>query len=640
MVSTRSPSTHLSGRIGNAFLRDMYHQDERSSDLGNPRGGELLRSIPCLHSAANRVLQPALSILHTIYAIYHLCRPANGRTAGSSASYMLFAAILDAAAIPFYVLAAIISKVQHQDKTYGWDTMFETKLAADKIIYSTFLGCSVVGGLHLAALVIDIYLAVIFRKIAKLPPDMNPLEDSLSARPHKRSKSEVTEKHLSGSTAVGSNRGSLAQDPLMVPTVPIPFMRTRENSDPSLRNPQFADDKRSSYYSCQSARYSRSDLPSQAIKQFAQANRSKTDVARTPAYKRGSPSRPQSAIISNPPMLDTLQPEPTEAHLRDPSGVSSLTTMDNWITYGSEPPSPTSRTSGETMREKSPLNSRPGSPDDNLAYRGVRYNFEHTSEVGAPYAPLQLYNDDENVYGKAHTDNLYRGELDLGGKNNSPSEEEHAGGQTGFLLNPLEMNPPTPSPFEINEKRSLRSKGSLPREALADIPNLSVENSHSTPVKGAKEDKMRSYGELGQSPFSRGQGIHDDNDDDFLGPSKSAKTRWRRKSGKFTTYESLKADIDDSDGEGSKAVAPGETDRKGRVVSNTGIDLGTGPYSSYIAELGVGRLRDVSGKVAEEGRAGPNQVQETEAPRKLTRPRRLSKPGEIKAAGWARWRGL
>lgn len=76
-----------------------------------------------------------------------------------------------------------------------------------------------------------------------------------------------------------------------------------------------------------------------------------------------------------------------------------------------------------------------------------------------------------------------------------------------------------------------------------------------------------------------------------------------------------------------------ESDRKGRVVSNSGADFGPNvsggsalSYGNYIAGLGVGRRRDVSGKVAEEGRVGINKATD-------------EKP-TVRAAGWARFAGL
>ncbi|KAF4206314.1 hypothetical protein CNMCM8980_009117 [Aspergillus fumigatiaffinis] len=112
----------------------------------------------------------------------------------------------------------------------------------------------------------------------------------------------------------------------------------------------------------------------------------------------------------------------------------------------------------------------------------------------------------------------------------------------------------------------------------------------------------------------------------------------KRNSQKLNTYDSLKQhDADDLDVENEIPPVPtdpalADGDRKGRVVSNSGADIGRHDfgsgsslaYGNYIANLGVGRRRDVSGKIAEEGRGGVV----TESP----------KP--IRAAGWARFAGL
>ncbi|KAL1954442.1 hypothetical protein VTO42DRAFT_1166 [Malbranchea cinnamomea] len=594
---------------------------------------------------------PALSTVHTVYAVFHLCRSTESRPPASSASYMLFAAVLDAGLIPFYVFTAIMAKIEHKDQTYGWETLFQTDLAADKILYSTFLGCSIVGGLHLAALTIDLYLAIVFRKIAKLPPDMNPLEDRFTARSHKRSRSEIAEKHLSGSTAVSSNgnRDSLTKDPLAIPTRPVSFIHTRINSEDSLHDRNVEDEK-SSYYSAQSHRYSRSDLPSQITMQYEKASQRKPAIARARAQKKENPPRPQSAVISTPSPFDVSQLASVEVHPRDPSGVSSLTTTaDNWYTYGSEPPSPMSRTSGEMAREKSPFNTRPGSPDNRvIGYHDAEHDLGYNGNMRNQevFASQQVYNEEENVYDKAHTENLYSREVDLGESHNLLPEEENSGARTRLLMNPLEMNPPTPRPPEAEKTGSIRSKRSIRREALVALSNPPASSGRSTPAKSPHGSKLRNYGELSQSPIQRDTGTKDDDNGTPETPSKNTKTRWQRRSGKLATYKSLKADADDSDGEGATVVTPGEADRKGRVVSNTGINLGAGlgsgspGYSSYIAGLGVGRRRDVSGKVAEEGRAGQTVKEGTETPLNSSRPRRLSKTREYKAAGWSRWKGL
>ncbi len=144
-------------------------------------------------------IAPSVGLLHTLYAVYHLCRSATGRTAASSSSYMLFAAMIDAGLLPFLAFSAFMAHNEHISGAYGWNTLFDVPLMTWYIVYTTFLLCVIEGGLLLISLVLGVYLAIIFRKIAKLPPDMNPLEPNLTARPHKRNKSELatSEKHMS-----------------------------------------------------------------------------------------------------------------------------------------------------------------------------------------------------------------------------------------------------------------------------------------------------------------------------------------------------------------------------------------------------------------------------------------------------------
>ncbi|KAK2779496.1 hypothetical protein FQN52_002429 [Onygenales sp. PD_12] len=591
---------------------------------------------------------PGVSILQTVYGIYHLSRSSAARTPASSASYMLFAAILDAGLIPLYVFTGMMAQAEHTKGTYGWDTLFETKIAADKIIYATFLGCYATAGLHLASLIISLYLAVIFRKISKLPPDMNPLEDNLTSRAHKRTKSEITaiaDKHLSDSSFASSNinRGSIAQDPLITPTRSVPFMHTRADSTDNLE-----ESTRSSYYSAQSHRFSRSDLPSQQLRQYEQAQQPKAAIARTPARGRGTTSRPQSVIINTPP---TSRPGSAVMSNRDPSGVSGVSslTKDNWFVYPSSP-SPPLHEDG-IRSEVSPLPSRLGSPEMGDGNIGEK-DWENTSDsygLGPrggtvirrheTYSPLSYCDDDESKYSRENTENLYEFEEDLGEQNKHYLGTYDRADINPTVFNPLEMNPPTPQPAQ--QQQRLNTTGSVRRIALTDLPNPSVNSQTSTPVKPRPYSTLEpNYGR--SSPFDTADDINNLSNNTPTSASKNKK-RWTLKTGKPSVYESLRVDDDSDDEKFSTPPAPRDSDRKGRVVSNSGIDLGLGlksgspGYGNYIAGLGVGRRRDVSGKVAEEGRGG---IDEADSPTK-PKGRRLSKTGgEIKAAGWARWKGL
>ncbi|PGH23500.1 hypothetical protein AJ80_02454 [Polytolypa hystricis UAMH7299] len=596
---------------------------------------------------------PAVSILHTLYGVYHLCRSATARTPASSASYMLFASVLDAGVIPFYVFTAIMAQAEYTSGRYKWGTLFNIPEVEPKIFYSTFLACTAVGEIHMASLVISVYLAVIFRKIAKLPPDMNPLEDNLTARPHKRTKSELTEKRISQATTatVDSNRMSMTHDPLITPTRTVPFAHTRMDSasNPSLSKSESRQSDRTSYYSVQSHRFSRSDLPSQQFMNFEQENGSKTYIARTPAKRRGSTSsRPRSMIIDTPPPLNVSRPGST----REPSAADS-STSDNWVVHPSPSPSPPLHTANMKY-DVSPLPSRFGTPtnvggDIVEEWNGSASRYDTPNRSGTvvrsknAYAPLDDSDDDENQYNMT---NKYDFERDLAEHLPDPLNIENKAPRASTPYNPLEMNPPTPQPVESEVSSSYTPRGSLRRLALTDIQNPPVNSGRSTPVK--EPGKMRSYGDL-DSPH---RDVSEDQEDTrFSAPGSNSKnkglmSRWRRVSGRMSTYDPINVDDDDNDSgnEDNFRSTMGDSDRKGRVVSNSGIDLGNGmgsgspSYSNYIAGLGVGRRRDVSGKVAEEGRggAGLHEIDESPKPKE----RGLSKSSEIKAAGWARFKGL
>jgi hypothetical protein len=84
----------------------------------------------------------------------------------------------------------------------------------------------------------SIYLAIIFRQISKLPPDMNPLEGNLTSR-HKRNKSS-----LSVASTESTNKDAHLSAPLIDAPRVVPFMHTRTDSSTSVspqREPKVPD---------------------------------------------------------------------------------------------------------------------------------------------------------------------------------------------------------------------------------------------------------------------------------------------------------------------------------------------------------------------------------------------------------------
>lgn len=97
------------------------------------------------------------------------------------------------------------------------------------------------GGLHLLSLTISLWLALMFRRIHNMPPDMNPLESHLTARPHKRNKSSIattsiyTESEKRLSTPLEERRRSGAPYEELTRNPRVPFMHTRQGSESTLR---------------------------------------------------------------------------------------------------------------------------------------------------------------------------------------------------------------------------------------------------------------------------------------------------------------------------------------------------------------------------------------------------------------------
>lgn len=141
-----------------------------------------------------------------MYAIYHLIRPAKGRTPGSSASYHFFALFTDTALIPFYVLICLYANqnwTPQSDKEDGWTSFFRTEFATTMVIHVTFYAGIAVGALHLISIAFDLYLIYMFRLIGQLPPDMNPLEDNLTGST-RRSRSSMQHKHKNSEISISS----------------------------------------------------------------------------------------------------------------------------------------------------------------------------------------------------------------------------------------------------------------------------------------------------------------------------------------------------------------------------------------------------------------------------------------------------
>lgn len=573
---------------------------------------------------------------------------------------MAFAATFDLGLIPFYAFAAYVGHVEYTAGSYNWQSFFDRSEATHKIARAIFLVAVANGGLHTISLGISIFLAVIFHQITRLPPDMNPLEDNLTARPHKRNKSELTEKHLSHSTA-----DSGLDDPLIGPPRQVPFMHTRGMSSGDG----------SSHFS---SNHSVDNYPPQVPLHHDYSPRpgTKPEVRFRPLT--GQPNIPTFQPVQN---LDTVLARPTSAMLQndpawDPSAVPERTNCvspasNNYVVYSSRSPSPVNddrpplhdiMLPGDDLQEEN-FTGRPPSSlstgsittvSSNSGFRNwLSYSQRSSRDIDTPitedargeYESLATHgcyaNDEDMRTCQQSTtyDNL-NNEQDVGDRpqiNICLDEPAHEETQHSLPMNPLGMNPPTPQRTPDNTHSNPTN---ATRTALTDIPNLTPSRPDIPSAKGPRfytsnrDNRTRGADELSSAKKS---------DVSQTKPEKA--TLQKRKSKAYSTLKQYESDSDDGDDDATPAATSREGDRRGRVVSNSGADtsaqrnlgLGSGlSYGSYIAGLGVGlgRRRDVSGKVAEEGRSGdaPAAAADNKSRSENTTP--------VRAAGWARFAGL
>ncbi|KAM4064763.1 hypothetical protein HRG_004882 [Hirsutella rhossiliensis] len=134
-------------------------------------------------------IAPAISIIHTLYATYHLSRGAASRTPASSAAYHVFSFVADLGIVGIYAFGAFSV---HQ-KAGSWATRLTNQHLMHGFVPAAYYLLIGTGALHLVSLAISLWLGLMFRTISLMPPDMNPLEDHLTARPsRKRNKSSIT----------------------------------------------------------------------------------------------------------------------------------------------------------------------------------------------------------------------------------------------------------------------------------------------------------------------------------------------------------------------------------------------------------------------------------------------------------------
>lgn len=613
---------------------------------------------------------------------------------------MLFASTFDIGLIPFYVFAAYIAYTEYANHAYNWGTMLGDSSGIPHVIANILFILSIVNGaLHAISFGISMFLGTIFRQITRLPPDLNPLEDNLTARPHKRSKSELAEKHNSHSTL---DSGIGMDDPLMGTPHPAPFtMHNRgESYGDDMDRFGFTYENRQSQGPC----IHPDQLP------YVDAPPRLPEIPFQPQVDQPRNPIPRKPLSSQVPVQNTdIQLQPTSPmHLEVPHRGPSINTLDrnrsvspmsdNWIAYPSRSPSPlenlvkengpkesTPRRDTSSMYSRSNTTASTNSAVKDWMTSAQRYGWDVgetiTEDVRGEYESIAMHefygNDDEMLdypqqnepYDKREQDlgdqaiEIYTDQNDLDDIDDDNDNDNDNDLSASHPLNPLGMNPLTPQISQNDLPNGTTHPPATGRLALADIPNLSPSPNlrpESPPAADPAGDSPmkktgRSYGDLKRNPSVP---KHRNISGQAKPSSKKSKQAKQNRSKKMSSYGALRQDDQGSDDENENDLdnendlAPtDENDRKGRVVSNSGADVmnprrsnvgtnsnsnaGLSSYGSYIAGLGVGfgRRRDVSGKMAEEGRSGTM----VNAGRPGTEPEHKT---AIRAAGWARFAGL
>ena len=557
---------------------------------------------------------PAIGLLHTVYAIYHLCRSAATRPPASTASYMVFAAMIDTGLLPFLFFCALMAHGDYTSNAYGWSTLFKTASASYTVIYAFFLTSAVGGSLTVASLVLGIYLAILFRKIAKLPPDMNPLEPNLTARPHKRNKSELTDKHMSSSTAsLASKRMSKASDSPVAASRRVPFMHTRTDSADNLEN-----------YASSSARHSVVDFLSPS--------------------RANSPTRPQPTVS---PAANVRQAG-TGLYQNEGRSAASLVPSESrhsWLSFSNYEGVPTplsdeaERELGSHVRPPSPVSpvsSRSHSRNDNFNRSSGQPVYMDTPEYD-PFSSQQSPERPSSQRLDIHGSQQY---LQQHSRENSPKKRSR---------DPLGMNPPSPYMdqnqyhHENKEQQQRTPTTETGRNALQSTDgNAATRPQHSSRPSSfiGSGGKTRFYGNLRSSVGSINR-KEDEREHENDKDSCSDYERTRTLESEYSNIEIHAVDDDALDENGQIHIEEVDSNDiawrgSGRNVSaSTGFDL-RGGYAGLSAEFGkgMGRRREVSGKVAEEGRYFGDDIGVEEANYKAAKERKAG------AAGWARFKGL
>jgi hypothetical protein len=518
---------------------------------------------------------------------------------------------MDAGFIPFYVFTVLVAR-RNKDMEAGaigrWRSMFPTDEETNKVLMTVWLTAVTTAGLHLISLFLDMYLLIVFRKISNMPADMNPLEDNLTSRrktKHKHKNSSMSAitpltgdhaNRFSTQSTVAGDRFSQA-DPLLAKDIPSPsktqvaFMHTRTNSETTY-SPHTPHSARES-----KERFSMYSQPAPAQQSRRSLNH-RDDLLRRDEVDDNETLAQRKTLLA--------QQANIKRHSRNDSYVANPS-KDQFYTPPSTAQSEKQGAAGDMSLQR---NSRETLQEDNWFVHPEQETEQEQGEHHSPARKQSMFNNNANA-----------GYNTLSPYDDVSDVEDEPKLQKPMVPQPLRMNPPTPPPAQLFTQKPSTPPSNLKRtQTTTSISTDATFNrSHSQSRSGTP--KSRYYGDLKAATSGVRSGNSPANSP-HTSPTKgsfkkqpnhfpSATKQYISNTPPSSSHSPVKASPFTLDKKSYTSVRrTGETgyqpvqNQSPRVVSRSGVDY-MNPYEFDDSDLGTaGRRRDVSGKIAEEGRGG------------------------------------
>ncbi|KAF2668258.1 hypothetical protein BT63DRAFT_440453 [Microthyrium microscopicum] len=548
-------------------------------------------------------IPPAADTLIVIYSIYHLASSSKNRTPTNSASYHGFATIMDVGLIPFYVFITMLAHTNYGQAAGSkerWNSLLDSVDATNQIIQIVWLATTVMAVFHGFSLGIDLYLFIMYRKIMGLPPDMNPLEDDKLTRrktKHKHKNSELTlmdEKHMSNmsGTTVGS-RNVPGIDTPNRSSRPISFAQSRTGGDSSFspHNPKTA---RMSQTNLAYGMYQQGNMATShmnlhhrehSIADSAYSNRTSQMPNNPNIHKR-------SSVVSSMHSYEGQeQQHNSQEDLR----------ADNWFVVGDgseealpESPyahhapnhrldSPNSRTHQKHLPSGHPLHMNPPTPRENPPPTPPPQPIPtRVATMARSPDPAAGYSHHMTTHSREDNERAHTMASDMTGSSHYSHDDDES---------------------EVSSRILHSSRATPSRQLYGDLASAMRGVRQTDVISPRPQSLVGSVHWAGTHSDVSSVGMHSNNSNSN-GPRHS---RFLESVSGTVVRRSPVSEMDEEEEEEPRghrlqgSYDNGYGKGYGRVVSRTGVDV-----MDYGADLGMmgGRRRDVSGKIAEEGRGG------------------------------------